>query len=290
MRVLLATDGSEEAVAAAEWLPTFPLPTSALVRVLAVAQLPPARDGMRELRHRLLDQARQIVREARAVLIRRWPSVEEKVSAGDPRVEIVQAAEDLAADLVVLGGRGLTPLRRVLLGSVSTTVVRHAPCPALVVKGRPRSLRTALLAVDGSADSLQAVRFFATLPLDRGLRLRLLSVVEVPIMATGPETSGGLPPLDQLLRDWQAQAEETLRGIEADFKEKVAAIESGVVVGRAGEQIVSAASDADLVVIGARGLGAFGRLLLGSVSEYVLHHAACPVLVVRGGGRSPSSS
>jgi nucleotide-binding universal stress UspA family protein len=286
MRVLLATDGSEEAVAAAEWLPTLPLPPSALVQLLAVAQLPPARGETRELRHRLLERARQLVREARAGLGRRWSSVEERVSAGDPREEIVRAAEDLAVDLVVVGGRGLTLLRRVLLGSVSTAVVRHAPCSVLVVKGRPHGLRTVLLAVDGSAGSLQAVRFFAALPLDRGLRLRLLSVVEVPIVATGPETGSGVPPLDQMLRDLQVQAEETLRGIEADIKERVAAIESRVVVGQAREEIVNAATDADLVVIGARGLGAFGRLLLGSVSEYVLHHAACPVLIVRGGGQS----
>jgi nucleotide-binding universal stress UspA family protein len=287
MRVLLATDGSEEAVAAGEWLLSFALPASAVVRVLSVAQLPPARQAT-ELRHRLLERARQITREAHAGLARRWPSAEEKVSAGDPREEIMRAAEDLAADLVVLGARGLTLLRRILLGSVSTAVVRHAPCSVLVVKGRPHSLRTVLLAVDGSADSFRAVRFLAALPLDPGLRLRLLSVVEMPLIATGPETASGLTPLDQMLRDLQVQAEETLRRIEADFKGRVAAIESGVVVGRAGEEIVNAANDADLVVIGARGLGAFGRLLLGSVSEYVLHHAACPVLIVRGGEQSSS--
>lgn len=287
MRVLVATDGSKEAVAATEWLRTFPLPKSTMVRVLAVAQLRPTPESVQQLRRRLLEQARSIASEARAALAGRWPSTEEQVSEGDPRVEIVQAAEDLAADLVVVGGRGLSPLKRALLGSVSTTVVRHVPCPALVVKGRRRGLRTALLALDGSADSLRAARFFASLPLDPGLRLRLLAVVELPILATGPETSGGLPPMDQLLRDWQAQAERTLRSVEADFKGRVAGIEVSVVVGRPDEQIVSAASDpqVDLVVVGARGLGAFRRMLLGSVSEYVLHHAACPVLVVRGGER-----
>ena len=289
MRVLLATDGSEEALAATEWLLTFPLPKSAAVRVLTVAALPvmlPPDASAGELRRRLLERARLIASEAREVLVNRWPTVEAQAREGDPREEIVREAEDLAADLVVVGARGLAPLKRALLGSVSTSVVHHGPGPALVVKGRRRGLRMVLLAVDGSADSLRAASFLAALPLDRGLRLRLLAVVEPPAFATGPEI-GALPPVDEVLRDWQAEAERSLKRVEADFKEKVAAVESRVVVGRPGEQIVTAANDpeVDLVVVGARGLGAFKRLLLGSVSEYVLHHAACPVLVVRGGER-----
>jgi nucleotide-binding universal stress UspA family protein len=289
MRVLLATDGSEEATAAAEWLLTFPLPTSAAVRVLTVAALPVMRSpdqSVGELRRRALEGAGLIASQAREVLVKRWPTVQARASEGDPREEIVREAEDLAADLVVVGARGLAPLKRALLGSVSTSVVHHVPCPVLVVKGRRHGLRTALLAVDGSPDSLRAAGFLAALPLDRGLRLRLLAVVEPPTWVSGPEI-GALPPIEAVLRDWQAEAERSLKRVEADFRDEVASVEGRVVVGRPGEQIVAAASDpvVDLVVVGARGLGAFKRLLLGSVSEHVLHHAACPVLIVRGGAR-----
>jgi nucleotide-binding universal stress UspA family protein len=289
MRVLLATDGSEGATAAAAWLLTFPLPKSATVRVLTVAVLPPAPpadESVDELRRRLLEQARLIASKAGDLLVRRWTAVEEQVSDGDSREEVVRAAEEWPADLVVLGARGLTPLRRVLLGNVSTSVARHVGCPVLVVKGRRHGLRAAVLAVDGSADSLRAAGVFASLPLDPGLRLRLLTVVEPPIFAVAPEVPGGIPPIDQVLRDRQAKAERTLRRVEADFKETITAVECSVVVGDAGEHIVRAGNDpgTDLVVVGARGLGAFKRLLLGSVSEYVLHHAECPVLIVRGGG------
>lgn len=289
MRVLLATDGSEEATAAAAWLLTFPLPKSATVRVLTVSVLPPtlpAGESVDELRRRFLEQARLIARKARDLLVKRWTVGEERVSDGDPREEIVRAAEEWPADLVVLGARGLTPFKRVLLGSVTTSFARHVHCPVLVVKGRRLSLRAAVLAVDGSADSLRAAGVFASLPLDPGLRLRLLTVVEPPIFAAAPEVPGGMPPIDQVLRDRQAEAEGTLRRVAADFKETITAVECSVVVGHAGEHIVRAATDpgTDLVVVGARGLGAFKRLLLGSVSEYVLHHAECPVLIVRGGG------
>lgn len=114
--------------------------------------------------------------------------------------------------------------------------------------------------------------------LDPGLHLRLLTVVEPPIFAVAPEVPSGMPPIDQVVRDRQAEAERTLRRVEADFEEKITAVDCSVVVGHAGEHIVSAANDpgTDLVVVGARGLGAFKRLLLGSVSESVLHHAECP--------------
>jgi nucleotide-binding universal stress UspA family protein len=288
MRVLLATDGSEGAAAAAAWLLTFPLPKSATVRVITVAVLPPAPpvdESMDELRRRLLEQARLIASNARDLLVKRWTVVEELVSDGDPREEIVRAAEEWPADLVVLGARGLTPLKRVLLGSVSTSVARHVDCPVLVVKGRRQGLRAAVVAVDGSADSLWAAGVFASLPLDPGLQLRLFTAVEPPIFAVAPEVPGGMSPIDQVLRDRQAAAARTLRRVEADFKEKITAVERSVVVGRAGEHIVNAANDpgTDLVVVGARGFGAFKRLVLGIISEYVLHHAECPVLIVRSG-------
>jgi len=54
--------------------------------------------------------------------------------------------------------------------------------------------------------------------------------------------------------------------------------------GYPGEELIKASDDADLVVVGARGMSAIGRLLLGSVSSEVMHHARCPVVLIRDAG------
>ena len=288
MRVLLATDGSEEALAATDRLLTFPLPTSSTVRVLAVASLDHARpadlESAHEYRRHLHERAGVIVSEARDTLVRRWANVEERVTDGDAREEIVRIAEEWPADLVVVGARGLTPLKRALLGSVSTAVVRYVHGPVLIVRGRRPGLQRIVLGVDGSPDSLGAAAFLGSLPLDPQLQLTLVGAVPPPPLPATPELGAGLLFLDEVLARWQAEAERALERAEATLKAKVTTIERRVLIGTAGEAIVSTATavGADLIAVGARGLGAFARLLLGSVSDYVLLHAECPVLVVRG--------
>jgi nucleotide-binding universal stress UspA family protein len=192
-------------------------------------------------------------------------------------------ADDWPADLVVLGARGLRPLQRAWLGSVSTAVVRHVHCAVLVVRGRPRKLRTIVLAVDGSPDSLRAAAFLSGLPLEPGLRLTVVGVVVPPVGLPAPELASAPLFLDEALTRWQAEMGRAVDGAVANLHAERATIERRVIVGQAGEAIVNAAgaAGADLIAVGARGHGAFQRLLLGSVSEYVLHHAECPVLVVR---------
>ena len=89
--------------------------------------------------------------------------------------------------------------------------------------------------------------------------------------------------LDETLTRWQTEPERAFESVAASFKKEVATIERRAPIGQPGEEIVSTANavGADLIAVGARGHGTFKRLLLGSVSEYVLHHAECPVLVVR---------
>jgi nucleotide-binding universal stress UspA family protein len=288
MRVLLATDGSEQALAATEWLLTFPLPRSTTVRVIAVASLAyvlPARlESTRQDRRGPYEHAARIASEARATLVRCRAAVEARVAEGDPREEIVRMADAWPADLVVLGARGLRPLQRALLGSVSTAVVRHVQCPVLVMRERRRGLRTIVLGVDGSPNCLGAAGFLGSLPLDPGFRLTLVGVVVPPPVLPAPELATGPLFVDEALTQWQREVERALDSAGSTFKPEGVAIERRVLIGQAGEEIVSTANavGADLVVVGARGHGAFKRLLLGSVSEYVLHHAECPVLVVKG--------
>ncbi|HEU5322556.1 MAG TPA: universal stress protein, partial [Methylomirabilota bacterium] len=234
----------------------------------------------------LADEGRRVVAAARATLEARWPAVETRVVEGDVPVQIVHAAAEWRADLVVLGARGLGALAGALLGSVSIAVARHAGCAVLVVKGEARPLRTALLALDGSPDSRAAARFFAALPLDPALRVRLLAVVEQPHF---PSSAPGMlraqlrAAVDEMTRERAAELERMLGAVESELARPAGTVKREVSVGVPGEAIVEAAREAgaELVVLGARGLGRFKRLLLGSVSERVLRQATCPVLVVK---------
>ncbi len=289
MRVLLATDGSKDARAAAAYLKELPLPPATTVRITVVVTLPEfALDGppIREFKRSVLELARGLADEARAALAGRELAVETDVVAGDARTEIVRQAEEWRADLVVLGARGLGRIKRLLLGSVSLAVARHATCPVLVVKGRPRKLASVLVAMDGSDDSFQAVRFLQSLALPRRTKVRLLSVVErLPYPTTAPGAIRGqlLRMLEELEAERRGELDKVLERAAAQLDDRLTRVTRSTPTGNPGDQIVAAADDydTDLVVVGARGKGGMARLLLGSVSEKVLRDARCPVLIVK---------
>jgi nucleotide-binding universal stress UspA family protein len=283
MRILLATDGSDAARAATEWTRQLQFPTTTHVLVVTVAA-PATLDVFEALQ----GEARGVAEAARLALAERWPEADARGGEGDPRTVILQMASEWRADLVVLGARGLGAFAGLLLGSVSLGVARHAACPVLITRGSPRPVHTAVIAVDGSADALAAARFCAALPLDPAPRIRLLAVAEPPRFPSS--APGAIRPqlraaAQDILRERTAEMEDVLRATEVKLGARPAPVERSVLVGSPGEAIVEAArtTGADLVVVGGRGLGVFGRLLLGSVSEHVLRHAPCPVLLVKKG-------
>jgi nucleotide-binding universal stress UspA family protein len=289
MRVLLATDGSKNAQAALAFLQVVPLPPSSTVRVTIVVTLPsfaldipPAKEFDRSV----LEAARGVLEEARTRLGGSGLTIEADVAVGDPKSEIVRIAEEWGADLLVLGARGLSRFKRFMLGSVSLSVARHAPCPVLVVKGRPRKLGSVLVAMDDSEDSFRAVRFLQSLPLPRQARLRLLSVVEpVRYPTSAPKALRGqlVAMIKELESKRRGELEKVLERAAAQLDEKITRVRRATPTGDPASAIVATAvaHDADLIVVGARGRGGTERLLLGSVSESVLHHARCPILIVK---------
>ena len=286
MRVLIASDGSPDSTAALEWIPGL-LPPPALVKVLTVVTLPPSSIDIPTVRayyETLLAEGEVMVRGAREALGARGWSAEGEVVRGDPRDRIVEMARDWKADLVVVGGRGLTGFMGALLGSVSTAVLRRAPCPVLVVQGRPTGLARAVVAVDGSENAMAAARLFAALPPPKGTAVRLLAVLDLPVLIT--PAGGAAPALlttpEAVVDERRAELEGMLARAAASYRGVVDHLECSVVRGNPAAEIISAAEGpgVGLVVLGARGLGTIKRWLLGSVSERVLHHAKCPVLVV----------
>jgi nucleotide-binding universal stress UspA family protein len=170
-------------------------------------------------------------------------------------------------------------------GSTSLAVVRYAPCPVAIVRGRPRPVRHVLVPVDGSGGSRAALRFLSSFQLLRDTRVSLLHVLPRPAVLGLHRLFTSLP--DQRRgedrRTQQANAEEVLAGAAAVLAEARWLVERLVVDGDPAQEIVSIARrrDVDLLVIGSRGLGTIGRFLLGSVSETVLHHAGRPVVIAR---------
>jgi nucleotide-binding universal stress UspA family protein len=145
MRILLAVDGSEHSDVATESLLARPWPRGTSVRVLAVAQVPfvpvDAFGGVglgnynyELLTPALLDQGQKVVERSVAHIREAGLSVEGLVARGDARAEIVRAATEMKADLVVVGSHGRTGLQRWVLGSVAEYVVRHAPCSVEVAR------------------------------------------------------------------------------------------------------------------------------------------------------------
>jgi nucleotide-binding universal stress UspA family protein len=166
-------------------------------------------------------------------------------------------------------------------------VARHAPCAVAVVKETPRPLKRAVVGVDGSEHAAKAIRFLERIgPGLHGVTITLLGVVEdVPVPPTAPAIVRDLvcAGVEGLLLERRAEVEHVLVAAGSTLGSMVAGLDRRVEVGHAGEVLVAASRrlDCDLTVVGARGLGGFERLLLGSVSERVLRHASCPVSIVK---------
>lgn len=180
---------------------------------------------------------------------------------------LVEAAE---AELVVIGTRSRNKLSAAMLGSVATAVASKAPCPVVVVRGERRT-GPVVVGTDGSPDSEDGVAF----AFEEAARTRQPLKV---VYCWQPQQSH-VDPIEstqQLLTNWLAES-------VAPYREKYPAVTviASVLEGRPAARLVDLSEDASLVVVGSRGRGGVTGLLLGSVSQSLLHHADSPVAVVR---------
>lgn len=139
-------------------------------------------------------------------------------------------------------------------------------------------MKTIVVGVDGSAGSIAALRFAIDEARARGAEIKAVNAWHVPVTAYG----SGFAPAPVSITDY----EELGRTALDSALEQVAASANGVKItpviheGQATEVLVAEAKDADLLVVGSRGLGGFRGLLLGSVSQQCTHYAPCPLVVI----------
>jgi nucleotide-binding universal stress UspA family protein len=226
------------------------------------------------LRH----DAERIVREAVERARTTGPSVEitGETVVGAPTAALMDRSRTAA--LVVVGDRGLGGFTGLLVGSVAVALAAHAACPVLVARGRTDSAGNVLVGVDGSPAGEPAVGLAFEEAVLRGADLTALHAWTHPVR-TEP---GHMLPLVYDPAQVQAGEERVLAEALAGWCDKYpdVTVQRRLVRGPTRQALIGATPQAQLVVVGSRGRGGFTGLLLGSVSQAVLHHAACPVAIV----------
>ena len=181
------------------------------------------------------------------------------------------------ADLLVVGSRGRGGFGGLLLGSVSSQCVHHAPCPVTVVRETLDSSRRArvVVGVDGSACGHEALAWAIA---EAAARQQPLVAVAAWSWLDQPgefDPDYGETDVTAMAESAVAKAlDEVTGGSDVD-------IEVRPVNDLPARALIEASTEASLLVVGSRGLGGFRGLLLGSVSNSTVHHAHCPVVVVR---------
>jgi nucleotide-binding universal stress UspA family protein len=298
MRILCAVDGSECSqwgVQTLEALTGMEPEHVALLHVIDKPSLQSAKGKILPAEKRALDAM-----EKAGQLVLREAEQAAKVALGQaatgPRTvfhqvltygpiasTITQQARRWRADLILIGSRGLSDIKGFLLGSVSRHVTSMAPCSVLVVKEPCSAFRRITLAVDDSKHSRAAAKFLRSQILPDSATVTILSSTESPVsdLAARYLSAAQLSDLTQPVMERTIKLVNSLRD---DFIKEGHTATTTVKMDHVIDTIVKhiEAVHADLLVVGSRTLTKSERLHLGSVSESLLRHAPCSVLIVRG--------
>jgi nucleotide-binding universal stress UspA family protein len=290
--ILVPTDGSDDAILAAQVAADLAQRTGATIHLAHAWQivtyagdpfiystaLPDDYFTMYEESGRaILEQESERVTKLGAAV------AETHLLQGRPSDTMVDLARTIGADLILIGSRGLGPVRRLVLGSVSDGIAHHAPCPVLIVRGGAAAWppQRVIVGDDGSAIAEHATQLAAQLAAlygAQGVLVRGYQPVLTPDLAN-PRTA---QRHDELLEAAELALAARAASLTGAFGARP---EPRLTIGDPAAILVAAAEAAEapaLIAVGSRGLGAFDRFRLGSTSTKVLHAAHCPVLVVPG--------
>lgn len=289
--IIVGFDGSPGADCAVDWAAHEAERRSVGLRIVTAqlfVELPfggmgagavPPRDPSEVARRVVADgrvRAEKVLGQGRVATVTIW---------GHPAGALVDESGD--ASMVVVGHPERGKAREYVTGSVAFAVAAHAACDvAIVPQGDlvvPAPDRPVVVGTDGGPEGLRAARRAAEAAARWGAPLQIVRAWQLPSLTgwTGP--AGGVDVGPDEVAFYEKAARESVESTAADVREsfpdvtvRTAVIEAHPVVA-----LLDAAEKAGLLVVGTRGLGGFKRLLLGSVSRAVIHHAETPVLVVR---------
>jgi nucleotide-binding universal stress UspA family protein len=295
-RILVPLDGSEYGERALPWARAIAGDSADLV-LLAVV---PVASEVRDFRGRTVSSADQIAKGYQAMATEhlegaraRWFPDRENVSLviaeGDPTEQIIWAANQHEADLVVMSSKGRGAIGRFASGSVADRVVRHAPLPVTVIgpEGEIDShagVSRIIAPVDGKPLSMSALPVAAGLSVQTGAPAHVVHVLSPEIDEITPYYQGIQPLPATYNEDLLQSREESGRAIVdqalSDLRSLGATATGDVYTGRAAETLEGILQPGDLLVVASHGRKGLPRWVLGSTALKLIRGGSAPVVVV----------
>jgi nucleotide-binding universal stress UspA family protein len=284
MNLLLAVDGSDhsyDAVRALQYLrradhlillhvlnvprPAYPM----MMPEVADELYQMTEQSMRDDGERLLDRVRSLLPPHTG------PSVT-RMEVGAPADMIVELAKREQVDLIVLGARGVGPIKERLLGSVAHRVLTYASCAKFIVTNPLRAFSRLLLPIAGKADAEHALEFLTLNPFSSPVEIRLLTVLPHTI----PPWPAGSVAFELEVTALRS-AREFVEGVAGQLRSLGYQATGDAVVGSPVQAIIEQhqKTRSDFIMMGSHRSKGLTRLVLGSVSHALLHHSPCPLLV-----------
>jgi nucleotide-binding universal stress UspA family protein len=286
--VVVGVDGSDRGRQAVRWAAAAAGLRDAPLRLVHAVPMPagypPGIVDWHNLRDALETQGRAWLEEARVAAGQAVPGLRVEVALEVAPAVVTLLGESRRAGLLVLGSRGLGGFTGLLVGSTSVELAAHAHCPVVVVPDQQAEDALpaggpVIVGVDGTPAGEAAIEFaFAEAARRRSdlVAVHAWSDLLLEVAFAGAADALEISRVAEQARELLA---ERLAGRPADYPD--VRVTREVVHSHPTRALLRHAAGAQLVVVGSRGRGGFTGLLLGSTSQHLLHHAQCPVAVVR---------
>lgn len=292
MKILLATDGSENSEGAAQFISQLPLSPDDEISILHVVGWVPILHEWESLFPdfqyvrkgvvpKILESAENIIKSGKA-------KVSSTFLEGFPDKEIVETVKETGIDLVVMGSRGIRGIGSHIVGSVTRLVAIHSPRPVLVIKP-PQWTRTrgfkVLYATDGSSFSVDAGKVLASIPLPQDAEITVLNVIfspfeDIPEKFAMEINSKMKETVAEMRSKEFKESDSILEKARQELKSHYSNIEIMSRIGNPTDEILKTAEtlETDIIAVGSSGMRGI-KGMLGSISRNILNQARCSVLI-----------
>ena len=287
MRILLAVDGSEHSTYAAEAIHCLtPAQSLTALHVLDLPRLTYpmlgpeiAKDLAMTVEQAMRTDGEQAMKRTMSHLSHYSAQVDRRIEEGDPADLILCVSQEVRADLIVMGARGLGQIQELVLGSVSHRVLTKASCPVLIIKSSLAQINRVLLPLQDFEDVTRIKPMLAKHPFHAGTEIHAFTVVPIPRSLFRAGVSASETKIQHALES----AESFIDKAVSELQSTAYTVAGLVGMGAPAETILEQETETkpDLIMMGVHHPSAVTQVLLGSVSHTVLHRSQGPVMVIR---------